>query len=52
MANNWHIIAFNQTGTKLLVSLLVVLPAYGVLLNYISKKLDRDITGRVESTTA
>lgn len=52
MANNWHIIAFNQTGTKLLVSLLVVLPAYGVLLNYLSKKLDRDITGKVESITA
>ena len=52
MANNWHIIAFNQTGTKLLVSLLVILPVYGVLLNYLSKRLDRDITGRVESTPA
>lgn len=48
MAANWHIIAFNQTGTKLLVSLAVILPIYGVLLNYLSKKLDRDITGKVQ----
>lgn len=48
MAANWHVIAFNQTGTKLLVSLLVILPTYGILLNYLSKKLDRDITGKVQ----
>lgn len=48
MAANWHVIAFNQTGTKLLVSLLVILPTYGLLLNYLSKKLDRDITGKVQ----
>ena len=50
MADNWPIIALNQTGTKLIVSLLVILPVYGILLNYLSKKLDRDITGKVEST--
>jgi uncharacterized PurR-regulated membrane protein YhhQ (DUF165 family) len=44
MAANWHIIAFNQTGTKLLVSLLVILPVYGVLLSYLSKRLDRELT--------
>jgi len=49
MAANWHIIAFNQTGTKLLVSLLVILPVYGVLLNYLSKKLDRNLTGKVDA---
>jgi uncharacterized PurR-regulated membrane protein YhhQ (DUF165 family) len=48
MAANWHVIAFNQTGTKLIVSLLVILPVYGLLLNYLSKKLDRDITGKVQ----
>lgn len=49
MAANWYIIAMNQTATKLIVSLLVILPVYGVLLNYLSKKLERDITGKVES---
>ena len=44
MANNWHIIALNQTGVKVLVSLLVILPTYGVLLNYLQKKLDRNLT--------
>jgi queuosine precursor transporter len=48
MAENWHIIAMNQTGTKLLVSLAVILPVYGVLLNYLSKRLNRNITGKVE----
>ena len=47
MAANWHIIAFNQTGTKLLVSLMVILPLYGVLLNFLSKKLERNLTGKV-----
>lgn len=49
MAANWHIIAFNQTGTKLLVSLLVILPLYGVLLNYLSKKLGIELTNTVSS---
>ena len=49
MADNWHVIAMNQTGTKLIVSLLVILPTYGILLNYLSKKLERDITGKVEN---
>lgn len=47
MAANWHILAFSQSGTKLLVSLMVILPVYGILLNYLSKKLDRDLTGKV-----
>ena len=49
MAANWHIIAFNQTGTKLIVSLLVILPVYGILLNYLSKKFDRNLMGKVDS---
>lgn len=44
MAANWHIIAFNQTGVKVLVSLLVILPIYGILLSYLQKKLDRNLT--------
>lgn len=44
MAENWYIIAFNQTGLKVLVTLLVVLPIYGVLLNYLQKKLERNLT--------
>jgi uncharacterized PurR-regulated membrane protein YhhQ (DUF165 family) len=44
MANNWHIIAANQTGIKVIVSLLVILPLYGVLLSYMQKKLERNLT--------
>lgn len=43
MAANWHVIAMNQTGTKLIVSLLVILPMYGVLLNYLTKKAESAI---------
>lgn len=39
MAANWHIVATNQIIIKIIVSLLVILPAYGVLLNYLQKKL-------------
>ena len=44
MANNWHVIAFNQTGVKVIVSLLVILPLYGMLLSYMQKKLERNLT--------
>jgi uncharacterized integral membrane protein (TIGR00697 family) len=40
MAANWHIVATNHIIIKVLVGLLVIIPAYGVLLNYIQKKLD------------
>jgi uncharacterized integral membrane protein (TIGR00697 family) len=40
MADNWHIVATNHIIIKVLVGLLVVIPAYGVLLNYMQKKLD------------
>lgn len=42
MAANWHIVATNQSLTKIVVSLLVILPAYGVLLNYLQKKVQTD----------
>lgn len=41
MAANWHIVATNNSISKVLVSLLVILPAYGVLLNYIQKNIIR-----------
>jgi uncharacterized PurR-regulated membrane protein YhhQ (DUF165 family) len=47
MSENWHVIALNQTGTKVIVSLIVILPVYGILLNYLSKKLNRNLTGKV-----
>ena len=40
MAANWHIVATNNSISKILVSLLVILPAYGVLLSYLQKKLE------------
>jgi uncharacterized PurR-regulated membrane protein YhhQ (DUF165 family) len=40
MAANWHIVATNNSISKIIVSLLVILPAYGVLLNYLQNKLN------------
>lgn len=40
MAANWHIVATNNSISKVLVSLLVILPAYGILLGHLQKKLD------------
>jgi len=42
MANNWHIVATNNSISKIVVSLLVILPVYGVLLNYLQKKLAKE----------
>ena len=42
MANNWHIVATNNSISKIIVSLLVILPVYGVLLNYLQKKLAKE----------
>jgi len=42
MAANWHIVATNNSISKVLVSLLVILPAYGVLLNWLQKKLNQE----------
>lgn len=37
--HNWVTAAASHSITKIIVSLLVVLPAYGVLLNYLQKRL-------------
>lgn len=42
MAQNWHIVATNNSISKLIVSLVVILPAYGVLLNYFQKKIGKE----------
>ena len=39
MAANWHIVATNHIVIKVCVGLLVVVPAYGVLLNYLQRKI-------------
>ena len=39
MAANWHIVATNNSISKIIVSLLVILPFYGLLLNYLQKKV-------------
>ena len=49
MAENWPYIAADQTVTKIIISALVILPVYGVLLNYLSKKIGRDITAKMHS---
>lgn len=40
MAANWHVVATNNSISKIIVSLLVILPAYGLLLNWLQKKLE------------
>ncbi len=42
MANNWHIVATNNSISKIIVSLVVILPAYGLLLNHLQRKLAQD----------
>lgn len=39
MRNNWHVVATNNSISKIVVSLLVILPAYGILLNHLQNKL-------------
>jgi uncharacterized PurR-regulated membrane protein YhhQ (DUF165 family) len=39
MAANWHIVATNNSWAKILVSLLVILPFYGLLLNWLQKRI-------------
>ena len=44
MAANWHIVATNNSISKILVSLLVILPAYGILLNRLQKRIQNKPT--------
>jgi uncharacterized PurR-regulated membrane protein YhhQ (DUF165 family) len=39
MRDNWHIVATNNSISKIIVSLIVILPAYGVVLNFMQKKI-------------
>lgn len=39
MAANWFTVATNNSISKLIVSLVVILPAYGVVLNFMQKKI-------------
>ena len=47
MAEHWAEVATNNSLSKILVSLVVILPAYGLLLNYIQKHVVRDDDGNV-----
>ena len=47
MRENWHIVATNNSISKIIVSLIVILPAYGMLLNYIQKHVVRDEDGNI-----
>lgn len=42
MSQNWHIVATNNSISKIIVSLLVILPAYGILLNYLQNKMKKE----------
>ena len=45
IGENWHIVAQNNTLTKIVVGLIVFLPAYGLLLNYLKGKLNDTAKG-------
>lgn len=38
MRTHWPLVALNQTGTKIIVSLAVILPLYGLLLKFLGRK--------------
>lgn len=40
MAENWFAIASSDVVFKIIVSLLIILPTYGVLLNYLQKRFN------------
>ncbi len=42
MAANWHIVATNNSISKVIVSLFVILPVYGILLNYLQGRVNKD----------
>jgi uncharacterized PurR-regulated membrane protein YhhQ (DUF165 family) len=42
MAANWFTVATNNSISKIIVSLVVILPAYGVLLNFLQKKVAKE----------
>ena len=42
MSQNWHIVATNNSISKIIVSLLVILTAYGILLNYLQNKMKKE----------
>ena len=44
MRNNWHIVATNNSISKIVVSLIVILPAYGILLAHLQKKVSGENT--------
>jgi uncharacterized integral membrane protein (TIGR00697 family) len=41
IGENWHVVAQNNTLTKIVVGLIVFLPAYGVLLSYLKNKASK-----------
>lgn len=42
MAENWHVVAWNQTLTKLVIGWIVFLPVYGVFLGILKNRLGFD----------
>jgi uncharacterized integral membrane protein (TIGR00697 family) len=42
LAENWYIIATNQILVKCLLNLIILVPLYGVLLNYLQKRINSD----------
>lgn len=42
LAENWYIIATNQIMVKCLLNLMILVPLYGMLLNYLQKRINGD----------
>lgn len=45
MSENWLQVATNGIISKLIVNTLIILPAYGILLSWLTKRLDPDAQG-------
>lgn len=46
MAENWHVVAWNQTLTKLVIGWVVFLPVYGVFLGILKNSLGFDTSAK------
>jgi uncharacterized integral membrane protein (TIGR00697 family) len=45
MSENWLMVAHSQVGIKIAIGFIVFLPLYGLLLNYLKKKLNVQTAG-------
>lgn len=50
MSENWHVVALNQTLTKLAIGWVIFLPIYGIFLSFLKNKFDINVTAPAMTT--